>query len=223
MFRSRCAWLIHLRRTPPGSSGSPEFKEITFSGSAPRHLARSAGQAQACVPRQRLRHRGNSSPTATARPPRSSRWQTCEGARPHAARAVRPLRDRRRRSGDHGHRPAAGRPEAARDGQPQDRRHRLFEMNEAFASQAVYCHEGARPPREKLNVNGGAIALGHPLGCTGAKLTATALYELKRRGGGTQSSRCASAAARAPPASSKGCNDGDGSERTHGQGRRVAD
>ena len=38
-------------------------------------------------------------------------------------------------------------------------------------------------PDEKLNVNGGAIALGHPLGCTGAKLTATALHELARRGG----------------------------------------
>jgi len=38
-------------------------------------------------------------------------------------------------------------------------------------------------PDEKLNVNGGAIALGHPLGCTGAKLAATALHELRRRGG----------------------------------------
>jgi acetyl-CoA acyltransferase len=38
-------------------------------------------------------------------------------------------------------------------------------------------------PEERVNVHGGAIALGHPLGCTGAKLTATALYELRRRGG----------------------------------------
>ncbi|MEZ4403862.1 MAG: thiolase family protein [Kofleriaceae bacterium] len=59
----------------------------------------------------------------------------------------------------------------------------LFEMNEAFASQAVYCQRELGIPDDKLNVNGGAIALGHPLGCTGAKLTATALYELKRRGG----------------------------------------
>jgi len=59
----------------------------------------------------------------------------------------------------------------------------LFEMNEAFASQAAYCQRELGIPDEKLNVNGGAIALGHPLGCTGAKLTATALYELKRRGG----------------------------------------
>jgi acetyl-CoA acyltransferase len=59
----------------------------------------------------------------------------------------------------------------------------LFEMNEAFASQAAYCQKELGIPDAKLNVNGGAIALGHPLGCTGAKLTATALYELKRRGG----------------------------------------
>ena len=59
----------------------------------------------------------------------------------------------------------------------------LVEMNEAFASQSVYCARELGIPDEKLNVNGGAIALGHPLGCTGAKLTATLLHELKRRGG----------------------------------------
>ncbi len=59
----------------------------------------------------------------------------------------------------------------------------LFEINEAFACQATYCQTQLGIPDEKINVNGGAIALGHPLGCTGAKLTATALYELKRRGG----------------------------------------
>mgnify|MGYP000278791483 CR=1 FL=1 len=59
----------------------------------------------------------------------------------------------------------------------------VFEINEAFASQAVYCQQELGIPDDKLNVNGGAIALGHPLGCTGAKLTASALYELRRRGG----------------------------------------
>ncbi len=59
----------------------------------------------------------------------------------------------------------------------------IFEINEAFASQSVYCQRELGIPDEKLNVNGGAIALGHPLGCTGAKLVATALQELKRRGG----------------------------------------
>jgi acetyl-CoA acyltransferase len=59
----------------------------------------------------------------------------------------------------------------------------LFEINEAFASQSVYCQRELGIPDEKINVNGGAIALGHPLGCTGAKLTATILHELGRRGG----------------------------------------
>ncbi len=59
----------------------------------------------------------------------------------------------------------------------------VVELNEAFASQAVYVQRTLEIPDDKLNVNGGAIALGHPLGCTGAKLTATALSELRRRGG----------------------------------------
>jgi acetyl-CoA acyltransferase len=60
----------------------------------------------------------------------------------------------------------------------------VFEINEAFAAQAVYCQRELGIPDDKLNVNGGAIALGHPLGCTGAKLTATLIHELRRRGGG---------------------------------------
>jgi len=59
----------------------------------------------------------------------------------------------------------------------------LLEVNEAFASQAVYVQRVLEIPDEKLNVNGGAIALGHPLGCTGAKLAASVLHELRRRGG----------------------------------------
>jgi acetyl-CoA acyltransferase len=59
----------------------------------------------------------------------------------------------------------------------------VIEINEAFASQSVYVKQQLGVPEDILNINGGAIALGHPLGCTGAKLTATALYELKRRGG----------------------------------------
>jgi acetyl-CoA acyltransferase len=58
-----------------------------------------------------------------------------------------------------------------------------FEINEAFAAQAVYCARELGVPDDRLNVNGGAIALGHPLGCTGAKLTSTLLHELRRSGG----------------------------------------
>jgi acetyl-CoA acyltransferase len=59
----------------------------------------------------------------------------------------------------------------------------IIELNEAFASQAVYVKQQLEIPDGILNVHGGAIALGHPLGCTGAKLTATALHELRRRKG----------------------------------------
>jgi len=59
----------------------------------------------------------------------------------------------------------------------------LFELNEAFASQALAVIRELGLDQEKVNVNGGAIALGHPLGCTGAKLTVTLLNELKRRNG----------------------------------------
>jgi acetyl-CoA acyltransferase len=58
----------------------------------------------------------------------------------------------------------------------------LIELNEAFAVQALAVIRELGLDPSKVNVNGGAIALGHPLGCTGSKLTATLLYEMKRRG-----------------------------------------
>jgi acetyl-CoA acyltransferase len=57
----------------------------------------------------------------------------------------------------------------------------LIELNEAFAAQALACMKALDLDPDKVNVNGGAIALGHPLGCTGAKLTATIINELHRR------------------------------------------
>jgi len=57
----------------------------------------------------------------------------------------------------------------------------LVELNEAFAAQVLACLRELPIDADKLNVNGGAIALGHPLGCTGAKLTTTLLYEMRRR------------------------------------------
>ncbi|MEW6758335.1 MAG: acetyl-CoA C-acetyltransferase [Acidobacteriota bacterium] len=58
----------------------------------------------------------------------------------------------------------------------------LFEVNEAFAAQYLACEKALGLDRERTNVNGGAIALGHPLGATGARLTLTLLWEMRRRG-----------------------------------------
>jgi acetyl-CoA acyltransferase len=58
----------------------------------------------------------------------------------------------------------------------------LIELNEAFAAQALSVIKELGLDQDKVNVNGGAVALGHPLGCTGAKLTATILSEMQRRG-----------------------------------------
>jgi acetyl-CoA C-acetyltransferase len=64
----------------------------------------------------------------------------------------------------------------------------LLEVNEAFAAVALHStrmlFNGNRDAEDKVNVNGGAVALGHPIGCTGARLTVTLIHELKRRGGG---------------------------------------
>lgn len=59
----------------------------------------------------------------------------------------------------------------------------LIELNESFAAQSLQCARELETDQEKLNVNGGAIALGHPLGCSGARIVVTLLHELERRGG----------------------------------------
>eukprot|EP00882_Tetradesmus_deserticola_P002071 GHRQ01002219.1.p1 GENE.GHRQ01002219.1~~GHRQ01002219.1.p1 ORF type:complete len:461 (+),score=229.43 GHRQ01002219.1:155-1537(+) len=62
----------------------------------------------------------------------------------------------------------------------------VYEINEAFASQATYCVDKLGLDASKVNPNGGAIALGHPLGATGARMTATLLHEMGRRGAGAR-------------------------------------
>jgi acetyl-CoA C-acetyltransferase len=57
----------------------------------------------------------------------------------------------------------------------------LVELNEAFAAQVIACDRELGFPADRLNVNGGAIALGHPIGATGARIVATLLHEMKRR------------------------------------------
>lgn len=58
----------------------------------------------------------------------------------------------------------------------------LFEVNEAFAAQYLSVEKELGLPRDRTNVNGGAIAIGHPLGASGARITTHLVYELKRRG-----------------------------------------
>jgi acetyl-CoA acetyltransferase family protein len=58
----------------------------------------------------------------------------------------------------------------------------LVELNEAFASQSIACIRDLDIPIDKVNVNGGAIAIGHPLGCSGVRISTTLLHEMKRRG-----------------------------------------
>ena len=57
----------------------------------------------------------------------------------------------------------------------------LWELNEAFAVQVIYCRDKLGIPNERLNVNGGAIAIGHPYGMSGSRMTGTVLLEGKRR------------------------------------------
>ena len=57
----------------------------------------------------------------------------------------------------------------------------LVELNEAFAAQVIACDPDLQFDPERLNVNGGAIALGHPIGCTGVRITTTLVHEMKRR------------------------------------------
>jgi acetyl-CoA acetyltransferase len=58
----------------------------------------------------------------------------------------------------------------------------LVELNEAFASQVLACARELGIDLDKLNVNGGAIALGHPLGCSGARIMTTLIHEMRKRG-----------------------------------------
>ena len=98
--------------------------------------------------------------------------------------------------------PAVAIPEATRKAGLRVEDVDLFELNEAFASQATYCAEKLGLDPERVNVNGGAIALGHPLGATGARCVATLLHEMKRTGRNTESSPCASDREWAPRGSS---------------------
>ena len=108
----------------------------------------------------------------------------------------------RLRAGRDGHRPGVRGAEAVEASRPEDRRHRLWELNEAFASQCLYSRDKLGIDPEKYNVNGGSIAIGHPFGMTGARLTGHILQEGHAARPSGASSPCASAAARA----ARGCS-----------------
>ncbi len=110
--------------------------------------------------------------------------EKAQRARRRAAGRVRRQRGRRRRSARDGHRADSRRAEGCSRGPGSTSGELdLVELNEAFASQslAVVRELGLDP--EKVNVNGGAIAIGHPLGMSGARLVVSLLHELRRRGG----------------------------------------
>ena len=97
--------------------------------------------------------------------------------------SVRRERRRRRRPARDGHRPGARRAQAARARRSRATDLDLVELNEAFASQSLAVVRELGLDEDGVNVNGGAIAIGHPLGMSGARLVVTLLHELRRRGG----------------------------------------
>ncbi len=127
-------------------------------------------------------------------------------SRPEAARAHQGLRQYRLGAGDHADRP--GRRDARRCCKKAGMTLNdidLFELNEAFASVVLRYMQAFDIPHDKINVNGGAIAMGHPLGATGAMILGTVLDELERAGNyRPRWSRSASAPAWAPRRSSSG-------------------
>ena len=124
---------------------------------------------------------GNSSQTSdgAARPGDVSERARALGLKP-LARFVS-FCDGRRAAGNHGHRTGGRHPEGAGAGRTAAGRYRCHRTERSLRRAGAGRHPGAGLDINKVNVNGGAIALGHPLGCTGAKLTATMLHEMRRR------------------------------------------
>ncbi len=125
--------------------------------------------ANASGPERRRRGAGNHEP-------RGSRE-----ARLHHPGPYRELGFGRRRPVDHGHRPGAGDSPRAGKGGLEHADLDLIEANEAFAAQALSVGKELGWDAEKVNVNGGAIAIGHPIGASGARVLTTLLYEMGKR------------------------------------------
>ncbi len=106
-----------------------------------------------------------------------------EGAGPQAARAHRRAGRRRLRPAPDAHRPDHATPAVLKKAGLKLEDIDRVEINEAFASVVLAWQKETGSDMSKTNVNGGAIALGHPLGCTGARLMTSLLHELERTGG----------------------------------------
>ena len=154
-------------------------------GPAPRRLAGEAGEAAAGLPRGRHGHRRQRldpqrrrrlpADRLRGRAPRSSAPSRWPGSSPSASPASTPPTWASARS--------RAIPRALAAAGLTLEQIDLIELNEAFASQVLASARELGIDEERLNVNGGAIALGHPLGCSGARLTGTLVRELRRRGG----------------------------------------
>ena len=103
-------------------------------------------------------------------------------SRPGADGGVPRPGGRRLRPGRDGDRPGVRGAAPAAAPRPHGGRHRLWELNEAFASQVLYCAERLGIPHDRLNVDGGAISIGHPYGMSGARMLGHAMIEGRRRG-----------------------------------------
>ena len=110
------------------------------------------------------------------------------------------LRRRRLRPEEMGIGPVFAVPKLLRAARPEGRRHRPVGAERGLRVQVIYCRDRIGIPNEKLNVNGGAIAVGHPYGMSGARLVATPSSKASAAARNSSSSRCASAAAWAPRA-----------------------
>ena len=197
----RARGALARQRAPPGASGWPRRSSPLPRADARRGRARDEPTRRS--PRSRPRSRadgtitaGNASPGLRRRrggrdhdrrPRDATRWPRCVGravvAGPGLDAAPAPRRGLARScSQRHGLKPT----DIA-----------LWEINEAFAGVVLASADRLEIDLERVNVNGGAVALGHPLAGSGLRLVLTLAYELRRRGGGSASPRCAAAAARA--------------------------
>jgi acetyl-CoA C-acetyltransferase len=122
-----------------------------------------------------------------------------------AARHLPRLRRRRLRARRDGHRPGLRHPALLEAHGLKVDDIGLWELNEAFAVQVLYCRDKLGIPDDNLNVNGGAIAVGHPYGVSGARLVGHALIEGKRRGVKYVVVTMCIGGGRVPPACSKSC------------------